>query len=60
LAELEVREQAPDEPVTQRLRGEGGGRKRLIETNPQLLERKRSAKSSIAEHHELRTLLPLR
>jgi transposase len=39
LVELELREQAPDEPVAQRLRKPGGGRKRLTENDPLLLER---------------------
>jgi transposase len=39
IAELALRGQAPDEPLTQRLRSPGGGRKRLTENDPQLLER---------------------
>jgi len=36
LAELGVRERDRDAPVLSRLRGPGGGRKRLIETDPEL------------------------
>ena len=36
LAELEHREEYPDEPLPARLRGEGGGRKRSTETDPEL------------------------
>ena len=39
LAELVVREQSPDAPLAQRLRSPGGGRKRLTQTDPQLLDR---------------------
>src|SRR3954469_18102361 len=37
LRELEYRESRPDEPVTARLRQDGGGRKRLTESDPTLL-----------------------
>src|SRR5260370_38288269 len=36
LAELARREEYPDEPLSERLRGEGGGRKRLSEADPEL------------------------
>ena len=36
LAELEARDAAPESEVSSRLRKPGGGRKRLIETDPQL------------------------
>jgi transposase len=36
LAELARREEYPDAPLSERLRGEGGGRKRLSETDPEL------------------------
>jgi transposase len=38
LVELGVREDSPDAPVELRLRSPGGGRKRLIQTDPQLIE----------------------
>ena len=38
LAELGVREREPDAPVSARLRSPGGGRKRLTESDPELLE----------------------
>jgi transposase len=37
LAELAVRERSPQAPVAARLRSPGGGRKRLTQTDPQLL-----------------------
>jgi transposase len=39
LAELGVREREPEAPVTARLRSPGGGRKRLTETDPGLVQR---------------------
>jgi transposase len=39
MAELELREQAPDAPITSRLRSPGGGRKNLTETDPRLFKR---------------------
>src|SRR5271166_1070843 len=37
LRELKYRESHPDEPVTERLRRDGAGRKRLVESDPTLL-----------------------
>jgi transposase len=38
LGELVAREENPDEPLSTRLRREGGGRKRCSEADPQLIE----------------------
>ena len=38
MRELSERAEHPDEPVAERIRRYGGGRKSLIETDPQLLE----------------------